>query len=30
MEMSPGDFLIAMGEVPNLQRLERLLLGEGR
>ncbi len=30
MEMSPGDFLIAMGEVPNLQRLERLLLGEER
>jgi voltage-gated potassium channel len=30
MEMSAGDFLIAMGEVPNLQRLERLLLGEER
>ena len=28
MEMRAGDFLIAMGELPNLQKLERLLMGE--
>lgn len=29
-EMATGDYLIAMGELPNLQKLERLLTGSER